>query len=579
MAERLPISLGDNTPADDSAAANSYDLVMDEQRERWRTATWRAKPEDFAISRDELTADTPAPAQLDPDRLSLDIGRDLVDDSLSLRSLQALDYSASYRPRGRLDERISEPYSNPRKYEILAGVTQAPPEDISFLSDPERRRARMGERTGKLRRSSQRLDTSIDERRRQLVRMLPDDSPETEEIITESKKRRARVDREKGRKREKKELRRRFSSEVTYDEYLENYYAEHTERLEALPKQAGMAKSSQQLPQFASETRHWSRIRSANPSWSEVMRHTEVIVPEDDMTEPPEDARARYVSDDAFDPASRYRPMDGVSPRDAMESEYRSGQLGDEVVRLSGVDPNRARELMSKKYRGRWLPPEFFYDDALVTEYYNLSGRGTIDGEDFITWAQRQRAQIEDRHRAEEFAAQEAARQEQERMRRMRSAAPGRRHSPYAPPQVRRARADEREMYERAREQGYERAREYLEAERAEQERVRAEEKRRAEQAKREKKEKQRRAEEKRRAEYDEYVRQTKKAQEQYHRQAEKARREYEKQAAAATPKGGYSGMYPDLFESYGKYDPYNKFSDGADHAAGAAVRKPPQQS
>ena len=238
------------------------------------------------------------------------------------------------------------------------------------------------------------------------------------------------MNQEKSNPHQKKEHRRRFSTEVTYDEYLENYYAEHAERLESLPKQAGMSKSSQRMPQFASETRHWSRIESADPSWSEIMRHTDVVVPDDGEEYPQDEPRARYVSDDAFDPASRYRPMAGIAPRDAMDGEYRPGQLDDEVIELSGVDPKRARELMTKKYRGRWLPPEFFYDDELVAEYYNLSGRGATGGEDFVTWAQRQRAQVENRQRAAELAAQEAARLEQERLRRMRTAAPGRRHSP-----------------------------------------------------------------------------------------------------------------------------------------------------
>ncbi len=201
-------------------------VIMDEARERWRTGNWRAKRESFHISRSELTEEqksgeeAKAPSAA---RFRLNVNRDLMGDAISLKKLAELSYSPNYRPQGNLDEHLVTPMSTMQRYDVLAGDLESPPEDLSFLTDADKRLSRElersgGKRDGTLRRDTRRLEKSLAERRAALIDMLPDaDTAEARQVIRESQRRKERMDAEIGRvpkdkEQEKKEKKKKRSN-------------------------------------------------------------------------------------------------------------------------------------------------------------------------------------------------------------------------------------------------------------------------------------------------------------------------------------------------------------------------------
>jgi len=375
----------------------NYDLIMDEARQKWRAGSWRADSEDFHIDKESFAPEEEEKGERpSSDRFALDVKNDLLGDSISLSALEKLNYSPSYRPSGKLSERIAEPMSTPRRYDVLAGMKEAPPEDISFLSDASVRRARLGDRKGALRKDTRRLGTSVDERRSAILRMIPEGAvDDTSKIISESKKRKARLDKEMGKAPEEKEYRKRFQDndplvEAAFKQYMER----GTDRLERLPKQSGIMESSQSLPEFERQTRRWSDLTVLDPSAAEVMRITENYNPEQEEEDL---SRAHFISDVEYDPNRPFRKVRGVAPRERIRARLDGSfeSVDNEYVREAGVDPERIRQIMNHRYRGRWVPPDFFNDDELVYEYFNQRNRGNLMGEDFVAWAQRQRAMVE----------------------------------------------------------------------------------------------------------------------------------------------------------------------------------------
>jgi len=446
-------------------------LVMDEARQKWRAGHWRAKREDLQVEREELagqaapvgTEGEKAPA---PARFKLDVKRDLAGGAISLASLRELNYSPAYRPRGSLDE-ISEhkvaPMSTLSRYDVLAGELEAPPEDLSFLSDAQRRldrdKAKGEQRDGSLRLDTRRLPTSVDERRSKLISLLPgEDESQLEQIITDTKRRRLREDAELGRisKRSKEEteqaaamkkVKPRKKVQYDHDDPLEAYYARTSgSRLERLPEQTGMSQNTQALPEFESITRRWSEIHSPQPTWSEVADHTDSNIPRD--ADRPGEREPRYIRDDMYNPNRPYRTLDGRPPRERVRSKE-AGEFKNEYLHDEGIDSKRVREIMEKEYRGRWIPPEFFSDDELVTQWFQQYNRGALSGEDFVHWAYRQRSMAEQ-------ARQSAAAAEQAellRRRREREEAERRRRDEEAFERARRR--EEEQRVEQARQLGY----------------------------------------------------------------------------------------------------------------------------
>ena len=380
-----------------SDAKYNYDLVMDEARQKWRAGNWRAAPEAFKLQRGSFELDDEHKGERpSSERFELDVKTDLLGDSISMAALENLKYSPSYRPKGKLSERIAEPMSTPRRYDVLAGLKETPPEDLGFLSDASVRRKRVGVHDGALRVDTRRLDVPVDERRSAILRMMPK-APvdDTGKIIDDAKRRKAREDRELGKPREEKEFKKRFLDTDPANEAAFKAYMEHgADRLSRLPEQNGMAANTQELPEFERQSRHWSELTKLNPTAADVLRISENYVPDE---EEPDDSNAHYISDVEFNPDRPFRRAKGTLPRakkiGTIDGKYKS--VYNDYVREAGVDPDRIQEIMNHRYRGRWIPPEFFNDDELVAEYFHQSNRGNVLGEDFVTWAQRQRRQVE----------------------------------------------------------------------------------------------------------------------------------------------------------------------------------------
>lgn len=442
----------------ESDAKFNYDLIMDEARQKWRAGSWRADSEDFHIDKDSFEPEEEEKGERpSADRFSLDIKNDLLGDSISLSALEKLNYSPSYRPSGKLSERITEPMSTPRRYDVLAGMKEAPPEDLRFLSDASVRRERLGDRKGALRNDTRRLETSVDERRTAILRMIPEGKvDDTSGIIHEAKKRRARLAREMGKEPEEKEYKKRFQDndplvEAAFKEYMER----SSDRLSRIPKQTGIMESSRLLPEFERQARRWSELEKLNPSAADIMRITENYNPEEEEEDL---SRARFISDVEYDPNRPFRKIKGVAPREKIRARLDGSfeSVDNEYVRQAGVDPNRIRKIMNHRYRGRWIPPEFFNDDELVYEYFNQRNRGNLMGENFVTWAQRQRSMVE------QLEYEESARRKV-KFERSRGPAQGRRVG--MPPRQRTAHSVSPLVYEEARMRGVSQGRQMREEE------------------------------------------------------------------------------------------------------------------
>jgi len=449
----------------------SATVIMDEARERWRTGNWRAKRESFSLERSELTgrdADEeagggeliekkPDPARPPASRFRLDIKKDLMGETISLKKLSELSYSPTYRPQGNLDEHLVTPMSTMQRYDVLAGDLESPPEDLSFLSDADSRMRRELEKSGEkkdgsLRRSSRRLERSLSERRAALISILPDtETAQARQIVRESQRRKQRMDAEIGRDtkaREKAEEEKKKNRRNIYavpvrnpDDDIIDMRDLSVLRADRMPKQYGLDADRPDLPEFESETRHWSRITSDNPSWSEVQQHTEHLTPSD-MEDEPESRRAHYVDDVEYDPEQPFRPVFGLEPRERLYSDE-VGRFENEYNEKNGISSSRVQEIMEKEYRGRWIPPEYYADDRLVNAWFNDLSRGALEGEDFLDWAYRKRME-----------AAEARRMAEEQRRRSEAAMRARRQRSAPPPRPDR-REDERRRYQQARDMGY----------------------------------------------------------------------------------------------------------------------------
>ena len=456
----------DNPYLDNEDGENRYSaaVIMDEARERWRTGNWRAKRESFHLNRREISGDgegSEDSAKPSSARFRLDIRKDLMGETISLKKLAELNYSATYRPQGNLDEHLVTPMSTMQRYDVLAGDLESPPEDLSFLTDADSRLRRELEKSGNkkdgtLRKDTRRLDKSLDERRAALIDMLPDaDTAEARQIVRESQRRKQRMDAEIGRapkdpdekKKEKKRRKIYAVPSARSEEPVPELRDLSVLRSSRMPKQYGMDAERTELPEFESETRHWSRITSDNPSWSEIQQHTENLSPSDLEEDDTDPRRVHYVDDVDYDPEQPFRPVFGTAPRERLYSEE-VGQYENEYNRKNGISSDRIREIMEKEYRGRWIPPEYYADDRLVNAWFNDLNRGVLEGEDFLDWAYRRRREAaRARQQAEEYRrrSQEAARA---------------RGSRSVPPSRAERREDARQRYERAMEMGYRQGRE-----------------------------------------------------------------------------------------------------------------------
>lgn len=435
-------------------------LVMDEARERWRVGNWRASHESFDIKRDKLSGKKSRKNAPSAARFHLDVKKDLMGEAISVNKLRELNYSPAYRPKGNLDEHLVTPMSTMQRYDVLAGDLEAPPEDISFLSDADKRlkmeaKKGAGKKDGSLRYDSCRLPESLDERRSRLMEMLPgSEEQDAKRIVRDSKRKKARLDAELGKQPTveppKKPARGVRIPEPPEESGYNTDTGSYAYSRDRLRRQNGLVGASAKLPEFESETRRWSNIASENPSWSEVMSHTENYTPAD-MEPNEESVKAHYIEDVDYDPENPFRQLKGAEPRNRLRSDE-AGKFQNEYIPKEGIDPERIREIMRRKYRGRWIPPEYYADNRLVSDWFNDFSKGAIEGEDFLDWAYRRRSMEMEMLRRQE--AQHRAMVEA-----LRRPASGRRGSYYggggSPRPVDRY-EEERRRCEEARRRGYE---------------------------------------------------------------------------------------------------------------------------
>lgn len=426
------------------------EVIMDEARQKWRAGGWRAQSEAFEFEREQLTAENEGEESKaerpSSSRFDLDVHRDLTGETISLKTLQELDYSASYRPKGNLEERMVGQRSTMQRYDILAGELEAPPEDLSFMSDAEARRERdeqKGElRSGRLRRDTRRLDSSVDERRSELMRMLPDtDTSAAKSIVKETVRRKERTDAELGKnKKNRRNYNYREGPQKNADPNSDEAFARRlaASRLDRLPEQAGMGENSMELPEFTTEARYWSQIPVDNPTWSEIAAHSVYTVPQDE-----DDSRVdpRFIRQEGEDDRSEY----GFTASRARLKSEEAGEFKNEYIKEANIDPERIKQIMEHRYRGRWIPPEFFADDRLVEDYFHALSSGQTRGEDFVTWAyNRKMAEQQSREMQEQARRQyaRAVRAQQTALRRAQAMAAKRND-------------DAKRRYEEARRRGY----------------------------------------------------------------------------------------------------------------------------
>lgn len=380
------------------------DMVLDEAREKWRVRTNTPDDIDLSIEEGTLDGEGDSVARPSSDRFTL-TESDLKGAPIPLSVIRALDYSPSYRPVGELEEKAAGvPMSTADRYDILAGDYEAPPDDVSFLRDADARLEKLsdGKRSGKLRRDTRRLDTSVDERRRELMHLLPDrDSKKTERIVKDvrRKKEREKIEREGNLSLSKADPKKAPVRKVTAipEDEADAFRVRklNSSRYDRLPLQEGFEFELPEAVELDSQSRDWRSIRSENPKWSEIQKYSSHTVPEEEEryerfeAEQDSDFRAHYIRDEDYDPERRYT-IKIANPRERLRSAE-GLNFENEYIKDLGLDSERVRELVEKDYRGRWVPPEFFYDDELVNEWFGRYNRGLNDGEDFIHWAAKQR--------------------------------------------------------------------------------------------------------------------------------------------------------------------------------------------
>lgn len=380
-------------------ASYQLDIVLDEARTR-RAGTIKSKRGAFALQRERLLAARPDGMKPDSARFDLDIEEDLNGGRVTPEMLEKMSYSASYRPSGKVGEQISDFTISRLRYSALAGRKARAPKDLSFLADPaarerfeEKDKNGKKERDGKLRRSTVRNEVPIEQRRAQLIEMLPKEQQERyEDIAREINEFREKRDIAQGKIIDNTEKKKRFDDEdfsklterINFDDPTDDFRRRELDdrgRDEMIPEQSGLIDSERPMPQLYSETRHWSRIDSENPTWSEIQQNTETEVLGGRTRK--ESAQSvnpgRYIPDELYDPNNRYKKHSGLEPRrmpkldsyDDMKAISINPYTADCVL-----SPDQLDEIMKDDFRspGKLTLPDEIRDPKLRSVWYSTYG-------------------------------------------------------------------------------------------------------------------------------------------------------------------------------------------------------------
>lgn len=409
-------------------ASYQLDVLLDEARTR-KVGTIKAKKGAFELQRERLLSERPEGMKPDSARFDLDVEEDLNGGKLTPEMLDKMSYSPSYRPSGKVGEQISDLTISRLRYSALAGRKARAPKDLSFLADPAARDKfdEKKERDGKLRRSTVRNEIPVEKRRAELIEMLPKEQQEKyEDIAREVNEYREKRDIAQGKVIEPKKHKKRyddedlsmFAEQMNVDDPTADFRRRELDervREEKIPEQHGLIDSSRPLPQLYSETRHWSRIDSENPTWSEIQQNTETEVigakgKRDNVPTNP----GRYISDEQFDPENRYKQQAGVEPRRMPKLESYDDMKAISINPYTAdcvLSPDEIEKIMGDDFRspGQLSLPDEIRDPKLRSVWYS-------------TYGARYRAE-EERAERESLAAQQPQPQ------RRRTPNPGRRRS------------------------------------------------------------------------------------------------------------------------------------------------------
>ncbi len=376
-------------------ASYQLDVLLDEARTR-RAGTMKAKRGAFELQRERLLSDRPEGMKPDSARFELDVEEDLNGGKLTPEELSGMSYSPSYRPKGRVGEQISDLTISRLRYSALAGRKARAPKDLSFLADPVARERFESEqdgekkRDGKLRRSTVRNEVPVEQRRAQLIEMLPKEQQEKyEDIAREVNEHREKRDIAQGKIIETGEKKKRYDDEdysmlaeaMQMDDPTEDFRRRELDerhREERIPEQYGLMDSERPMPQLYSETRHWSRIESENPTWSEIQQNTETTVIGAKRESAPSNP-GRYVSDEEFDPNDRYRQRAGVEPRRMPKLESYDDMRAISINPYTSdcvLSPEQIEKIMGDDFRspGQLSLPEDVRDPKLRGVWYSTYG-------------------------------------------------------------------------------------------------------------------------------------------------------------------------------------------------------------
>ncbi len=378
-------------------ASYQLDVVLDEARTR-RAGTMKAKKGAFDLQRERLLAERPEGMKPDSARFDIDVEEDLNRGRLTTEMLEKMSYSPSYRPSGKVGEQISDLTISRLRYSALAGRKARAPKDLSFLADPEARERfeekesdKKKERDGRLRRSTVRNEIPIEQRRAQLIEMLPKEQQEKyEDIAKEVNEHREKRDIAQGKIIDNKKRKKRFDDEdfsmltkaMGIEDPTEDFRRrelDERQRDEKIPEQSGLIDSERPMPQLYSETRHWSRIDSEDPTWSEIQQNTETEVLGGRRETAQSVNPGRYIPDELYDPNNRYKQHSGVEPRRMPKLESYDDMKAISINPYTAdcvLSPNQIDKIMDDSFRspGQLSLPDDVRDPKLRSVWYSTYG-------------------------------------------------------------------------------------------------------------------------------------------------------------------------------------------------------------
>lgn len=394
-----------NPYVDDDAyeAQFSTFVSMDEAHERWNNGTWQGKKPNFELDPSvleddkdgkdsKLTRDGKGAERAKENRFAFNLQKDIIEADQLTSHLDENAYTGNYRPQGSIGSTLSNIQLDRLKYNALADIKEELPEDLSYLYG-EGEGSRFKKREVKLR-SYSRLKTSVDKRRAEVEKMIPDANKETPEAIMADIRRKRDIEDAKSGidSRARRRVERRGIYDVrSADGSAEDFYtAEDEYDIEGMtergswrgtiPVQDGLVPDSREIPHFGRFSRRWSKIDDSDPTRSDMLRHTVDTIYENREQEN-ENARFRsnsgareyYVPDSEFDPRNRYRRLQNQrraihANDDVLSESVMNGQFNNPYVSISN---ERLHSLLNHDMRGpgHVSDPEGLTDPALMYEW------------------------------------------------------------------------------------------------------------------------------------------------------------------------------------------------------------------